>query len=171
VTFLERNLPECSAWVGEVTHIAIPFRGENGLFRSRSHPDIPGVVELDLLSEMEILEALVHESAHLYLYRAECEAPLIETGYEGLHRSPLRPEPRPLRGIMLAMHALAHIALFYRETEHLDGVSHWSESELSERLALANEAAQTLADAWSHLTPAGRQFVDDTRQVLGYATH
>ena len=170
VTFLQRNFAACSAWVSDVTHVAIPFRGEGGVFRSCSHPGIPGVVELDLLNEVQILEALVHESAHLYLYRAECQSPLIDPGYQGLHDSPLRPEPRPLRGILLALHALAYIALFYREAQDINtDVADWCGSGLAERLEMANEAADTIDAAAQHLTPGGTQFVAQTMDVLAHA--
>jgi HEXXH motif-containing protein len=157
-------------WITEVTHIAIPLRGEGTSFRSGSHPAIPGLVELDMLAEDQILEALVHESAHLYLYLTEAGGPLINPDHTERYSSPLRADPRPLRGILLAYHALAFISARYRDALDVPQTSLWGERELDACRRSAREAEETLYSQLRHLTPAGQNFLDSTRQVLEYSS-
>jgi HEXXH motif-containing protein len=165
-------LPEVGDWLTSVTKVAIPLRwdGEPGsVFRSGSTVEIPGMVALDLFGgEIQILEALVHESAHQHLYVAETEAPLIAPGCEERFRSPLRPEPRPLRGLMLAYHALAYICLFYEEAARTGLVT--PTGALSELQSQRAEAESTLLANRHLLTPAGREFLERTLEVADHAS-
>lgn len=170
VLFLEEALPACHAWLTDATRVAIPLRGDGDTFRSCSHPGVPGMVELDLLAEDQILEALVHESAHQFLFRMEATGPLVDPAHHGTYRSPLRPEPRPLRGILLAYHALAYIAALYHDLSSIPLVARWGGAELGSRRELAIEAGTVLAANTRHLTADGRAFLDATSQVLEYST-
>lgn len=167
--FLARAMPACHAWIAGATRISIPLRGAGDGFRSCSHPGVPGLVLLDLLKEHQIIEALVHESAHLYLYRAEVSEPLVDPDNQERYRSPLRPEPRPLRGILLAYHALAYIAAMYREALDIPLVAQWGTSEMADRREQAHEAEEVLLTNRRHLTRAGKDFLDKTRLVLEYS--
>ena len=169
IAFVEKMLPQCHAWVAAVTKVAIPLRGEGTAFRSVSHPSLPGVVELDLLAEDQIVESLVHESAHQYLYRLEAAAPLVDPDHHERYESPLRPDGRPLRGILLAYHALAFIAAFYRDALAVPLVARWGEQELAARRELALQAEKTLFSQHCHLTTAGIHFLEETRQALEYS--
>ena len=40
--------------------------------------------------------------------------PLLENAYSPLYPSPVRPDPRPLMGVLLAVHAFLPIEAFYR---------------------------------------------------------
>lgn len=171
VTFAKTMLTNCYSWIADMTQMTIPLRGDTEGFRSRSHPGRPGTIELDLLAENEILESLVHESAHMYMYLAEMTSALISPEHEGRYPSPLRPEPRPLRGILLAYHALAYICAFYRDTLDIPMLCHWGERELILRQMSAREAESVLLAQSSHLTVAGRDFFERTRSVLEYAIH
>lgn len=161
VEWLSKQMPQCYAWAAEVVKVVVPLRGGEGLFRSGSSPDLPGVVQLDLLNELQILEGLVHEAAHLHLFRAEAAAALVDPNDDARFPSPLRPEPRPLRGILLAYHALAYICALY------GGVLALAESadqrvvvQCADLRAKAKDAEQVLVAERRRLTPAGRAFVD-----------
>jgi len=171
VMFLKRQFQNCHSWISGITQICIPLRGSGKDFRSGSRPTLPAVVELDLLSEKQILEAMVHESAHLYLYLAEAAAPLVDPEHVLLYDSPLRPEPRPLRGILMAYHALAYICAFYRETAQVSLVADWAAIELPDLQAQARQAEQTLAGALRHFTVTGKEFFANTQQVLEYSVN
>jgi HEXXH motif-containing protein len=86
------------------------------------------------------LESIVHESAHLHLYMALAQEPLIDPDHDGHYKSPLRPDPRPLRGILLAYHALAYIAALFADVSRLDDAS-------SERLAGVRQRVRAAAAA------------------------
>jgi HEXXH motif-containing protein len=131
--------------------------------------EIAGMVALDVFGgEIQILEALVHESAHRHLYIAEMDAPLIDPDCEERFRSPLRPEPRPLRGIMLACHALAYICLFYEEAAKTGLET--PTGALSELQNYLEDAAATLVANRHLLTPAGTEFLERTLEVANHAS-
>jgi len=164
-------LPDCADWVGNATHVIIPLQScDAEQFRSCSAPDLPGLVELDLFGgDMQILEALVHETSHHYLYRAEAASPLVDAGHNELYRSPLRPEPRPLRGILMAWHALAFIAVLYREAAERGLRAQAASHELAHVLTLLDQAGDVLSAAQGGFTPAGDEFYQRTRAVAAYA--
>jgi len=168
IAHLHELLPACMAWVGAATRVVVPLRGGVDVFRSCSHPSLPGMVALDLMSSPDIAEAIVHESAHLHLFTAEAAHDLIEPDHEGRYPSPLQPEPRPLRGILLACHALAYICALYRDAARIPALARWGQ-QLEPNRELARDAEQTLAREERHLTAAGRAFFADTRRVLDYA--
>lgn len=167
--FLKTHFPACSTWIETVAHVLIPTRGDPGVFRSSSYPNIPAVITLDLLAEHQIAEALVHESAHLYLYLAERFGALVDPAYLERHASPLRPEPRPLRGILLAFHALAFIGALYRDAADNAIVCSWAR-ELDDARSRALEAKQILEKCHDHLTELGKEFFSHTSDVLAYSS-
>ncbi|MGJ4961863.1 aKG-HExxH-type peptide beta-hydroxylase [Bradyrhizobium sp. HKCCYLRH3061] len=163
-----KKFPECVKWVSDVTRVLIPLRSsERSYFRSGSQADVPGMVYADLFGGlMQVMEAIVHESAHLHLFMAEASGPLVDPQHQGRYASPLRPEPRPLRGILLAFHAIAYICAFYREAEKQGfGGSAEYDAELANMLTKLKEAQVVLGDARQFLTEDGRVFVDRTAEI------
>ena len=113
-------LPEVAGWLRATTRALdlLPERffakAPDGALVSCSSPEVPGFIRITRCREpLKLLEMLVHETAHLYLFRAEAAAPLIDPSSTLSFSSPLRHEPRPLRGILLALHACAYIAAAY----------------------------------------------------------
>jgi hypothetical protein len=166
MALLESHLPACSDWVSSVTQVAIPLCSDRtGFFHSTSSPDLPGVVLIDLFGgELQILEALVHETAHLHLYRHEAYGPLVAPGHTRTYGSPLRPEPRPLRGIFLAYHALAYICALYKDGTQVGLVDH-DDPDIPNLLAKMNDAEATLLTHKEFLTNNGRDLLAETTQV------
>jgi HEXXH motif-containing protein len=117
--------------------------------------------------EAQIVEALVHESAHHYFRIRDGAHPLVESGHAATYASPLRRDPRPLRGIFLAYHALAYICACFTDSSRL-GLGLADERELSQLRAKARDAECTLAGAAAHLTESGREFFEQTRAVVDY---
>jgi hypothetical protein len=48
---------------------------------------------------LEIVQTVAHESAHMYLFAAAIDSPLVENPDEDRYHSPLRLDPRPMDGI------------------------------------------------------------------------
>jgi HEXXH motif-containing protein len=168
IHFLSTRLPACLQWVLSTTQVVLPLRSESERgFRSGSNPGLPGLVCIDLnVRDIEILEALVHESAHHHFHVAAVQAPLVEPSYEGLHRSPLRQDPRPLKGIFLAYHALVFMRLLYTECRNL-GIANLDQ-EIVRLQQLADDAGETLNCHQQHLTPSGLNFFEITKKVGCY---
>jgi HEXXH motif-containing protein len=167
---LQAYLPDVAAWLGEVMRLCLPIRRRpDAKFKSASRADLPGVVFCDLgVSWSLILEGLVHETSHLRLFLEEHAGPLIPADHHATYRSPLRPEPRPLRGLLLAYHALAHMAALYRDLETAVPTAPISQDANTIRVKLAESRAVILA-ARGHLTPRGADFVERTERVCSHA--
>ena len=139
--------------------IAIPLTNHGAdRVRSWSSRTHPGAVHLDIDSGgLRVLEALVHESAHCHLYMQEASGPLIEAGDTGLYESPLRSDPRPLRGILLAYHALAYICAFYSDAIIRElGDGSFAMHELTRSREKLLQAERIIGESESRLTPSGR---------------
>lgn len=168
---IRTRMPQLWAWIAAATTFAAALPpAATGSFSSRSSPDEPGVVYLTLGGDiLQTLEALVHETAHLHLFREERVASLTNSA-EARFRSPLRADPRPLRGVLLAMHACAHIAAAFREAEAC-GLDHplRCRAQRMEMLDLFREAREVVESARRHLTDAGAAFVERTAAVAEHA--
>ncbi len=114
---LERLLPDCAHWAAALVHVVVPLRAEStGSWSSGSQPEIPGLIQLTGLTGPALaLEGLVHEAAHHHFTMLEASGPFVDPLHGDLYSSPLRAEPRPLRNVLLAVHALRHMVDFYKD--------------------------------------------------------
>jgi HEXXH motif-containing protein len=62
---------------------------------------------------MTMAEALVHEFQHNKLNAVFRWDPLLHNAHAPLYTSPVRPDPRPLHGVLMAVHAFQPIAKLY----------------------------------------------------------
>ncbi len=97
--------------------------------QSASYPHALGSIYLTLHPRpMMMLEALIHEFQHNKLHALLQLGPLL-AGDEDLRvASPVRPDPRPLRGVLLAVHAFLPVAELYRRLVAADDAltrEHW----------------------------------------------
>jgi HEXXH motif-containing protein len=64
---------------------------------------------------MTLSEALIHELSHNKL-NAQLELDeVLENAWSPLYASPVRPDPRPLHGVLLAVHAFLPVARLYEQ--------------------------------------------------------
>lgn len=164
-----RLIPECLKWMTDVTKVAIPLPGSAKRSWSASSPTVPGLVWLTVYDELQVLEALVHETAHQHLFFFHAQGPLVDPTHHGYHTSPLRPEPRPLYSVLAAYHAVAYMAAFYADM-------------LTSQRALANRCVreldflrpkleatrETLDLNEKFLTDIGLDFLERTSTVAAY---
>lgn len=169
VSVLLQLLPGPADWTLAMTSVIIPlYNATPEKFRSGSHGELPGAVYIDLGSGVHrILETLIHETAHQYLRVAEAAGALIEPGHDGRYSSPLRPEPRPLRGILLAYHALAYMCALYGDLFRV-GIGDGCAADYRTLRGKMDDAERTLLDNRMHLTDAGAHFLDETIKVADY---
>ena len=170
---LESLHPACSRWLCQGVRVAIPLnnKGEDRVrsWSSRTHP---GAVHVNICAnELFLLEALVHESAHCHLYLQEAFGPLINADEAGMYTSPLRCDPRPLRGILLAYHALAHICAFYSDALARGlGDPSLAMNELRRSRDKLFQAERIIGESESRFTELGKEFVRKTDIVAQYGT-
>lgn len=161
-------VPDAWTWLNGLTRTLVILKGEGKVSRSSSAADLPGLVMADTMSELALSELLVHETAHHLLYVTEAGGPLIDADESRLFVSPLRSDPRPMRGILLAYHALAFICAFYADLDSSPaGKDAVDAADFSNLQRLMGEAESTLLAAAASFTPRGRTFFDRTREVAG----
>jgi HEXXH motif-containing protein len=106
------------------------------------------------------LEALVHESAHHHFTMSEVAAVFVDPDHRGLYPSPLRRDPRPLGRVLLAVHALWHMVIFYDDAMAAGLVTaEWRDRrDYLDRQCI--DGLATLQRALPHLTRAGRSLIE-----------
>jgi HEXXH motif-containing protein len=62
---------------------------------------------------MTMAEALIHEFSHNKLNALLRLDPVLTNAHAPLFSSPVRPDPRPLHGVLLAVHAFVPVARLY----------------------------------------------------------
>jgi HEXXH motif-containing protein len=151
-----RMMPACAGWVASVTRVIVPLRPYRAVQSSGSQPELPGLIQLaGLHGPVAALEGLVHESAHHHFTMLEAAEPLVEPRHQDLYRSPLRDEPRPLRNVLLAVHALRHIVIFYEDGAECGLLTADWRSRQSYLEHLLKEGLTSLVRGRPHFTTSG----------------
>lgn len=108
---LERSFPDYYAEFQELVS-EILFLNAKGV-KQGSSADLFGLIYKSYLHNWEkvtsILEFLIHEQSHLYLFLLNKDDPLVLNPMD-FHESPLRKEKRPLMGIYHATFVLARVS-------------------------------------------------------------
>ncbi|MEO7330562.1 MAG: HEXXH motif-containing putative peptide modification protein, partial [Minicystis sp.] len=97
--YIQQMLP---AGYHAVTHRSASYRESIGAIYLTLHP-----------SPMTLTEAIIHEFSHNKLHALFELDPVIRNPPSARYRSPLRPDMRPLRGVLLAVHAFLPVAYLY----------------------------------------------------------
>ncbi|WP_344116829.1 aKG-HExxH-type peptide beta-hydroxylase [Kribbella alba] len=161
------RLPELTHWLTSATKVVRPLVPVPGCSRSTHYPDIAGLIEADLSRGIaQTIELVTHETAHLHLRAAQADDPLVDPGDNGRYPSPLRPEPRPLVGILLAYHALAYIAAALCDAAEGGLLDETVEAYVRSDVEPKRDDARAVLDgAEGQLTDAGRRFLRQTHEV------
>lgn len=116
---IERHLPELRAEVGLFIQQVVPVGYDDHKHLSASYQEDIGTIYMTLHpNRMTMTEALIHEFSHNKLNALFELDPVLENAFWPLYTSPVRPDPRPLHGIVLAVHAFQPVARLYeRMTE------------------------------------------------------
>ncbi len=108
------SLPEIHAELPHTARRLVPVGVLDEAHHSASFRDLPGQVYLTLHPDALVMaEALIHEAQHGKLHALDRCLPLMRNGRAGWSPSPVRPDLRPLFGLLLAAHAFVPIALCY----------------------------------------------------------
>ena len=139
---------------------------EERVHLSASYREGPGVAWLTLHpNRLTLAEAIIHETQHGKLNALTWVDPVLRNGHSVWTDSPVRPDMRPLMGVLLAVHAFVPVAALHqalRQTEYPDPSFLMSRSEAvlksnAEGLAVLEEKADT--------TPAGARLLHELRQL------
>ncbi|MFQ3244234.1 MAG: hypothetical protein ACI9SP_000861 [Arenicella sp.] len=115
--------PEYYQWVKRATKGLCIFRKDDGtgIFNSASSSVNPGIITVSMpISVLSLAETLVHEATHQYFLLLDYCFPFHDGSDDKLYYSPVRHQDRPLGLILLAFHAVANMALFYKKMMKCD---------------------------------------------------
>jgi HEXXH motif-containing protein len=112
---VETFLPKTFAEMRMMLHAVIPVGYDETRHLSASYREAIGTMYLTLHPHaMTMAEAVLHEFQHNKFNVASDSAEYLENAFDPRYKSPIRPDPRPLWGILLAVHAFLPVAELYR---------------------------------------------------------
>jgi len=161
---IERFMPGEFAEMGMMLHEIIPVGYHDVRHLSASYREAVGTVYLTLHPNvMTMTEALIHEFQHNKFNVSAHSVEYLTNAFHPRYKSPVRPDPRPLWGILLAVHAFLPVAELYRRMR--DGGHPWAaRPEFDQRLSeidLKNHEGMEMLRGHAQLTSAGRAMFDD----------
>jgi HEXXH motif-containing protein len=111
---IEEHLPELAEELHLFVQQLVPVGFDAEKHLSASYQEAIGTVYLSLHpSAMTMVEALVHEFSHNKINALFELDDVLENAWRPLYASPVRPDPRPLHGVLLAVHAFLPVARLY----------------------------------------------------------
>jgi len=112
--WIELGLPVLAVEMKLVMQQWVPVGYEPMMHLSCSYQEAVGQAYLTLHpNPFTMMEAMVHEFQHNKANALWTLAPLLENAFWPLYSSPVRPDPRPLHGVLLAAHAFVPVAELY----------------------------------------------------------
>ncbi len=119
LSLVEIGLPE---WIAELPlslQRVVPVGYLPEVHLSASYREAPGLAYLTLHpSTLTLAEALVHETQHSRLNVLTWLDPVLDNGWTEWTDSPVRPDLRPLMGVLLAVHAFVPVAALHARLAH-----------------------------------------------------
>ncbi|MGB0592387.1 MAG: aKG-HExxH-type peptide beta-hydroxylase [Myxococcota bacterium] len=157
-------LPGIRAEMGLMLRQVIPVGTDAHKHLSASYREAIGTVYMTLHPQpMTMTEALIHEFQHNKLNALFHLDPVMSNAFWPLYPSPVRPDPRPLHGVLLAAHAFVPVAELYRRMRADDHafVSRGSFMKRFAKIIGDNDEALTVLNAHAECSEAGAQVLAD----------
>jgi len=165
---IERFLPGEFAEMEMLLHEIIPVGYDGTRHLSASYREAVGTIYLTLHpNPMTMAEAVLHEFQHNKLNVSAYSVEYLTNAFHPLYKSPVRPDPRPLWGILLAVHAFLPITELYRRMRNA-GHAWATRPDFEQRMSevdLKNHEGMEMLRAHARFTPAGRGLFDDLERL------
>ena len=136
---------------------------------SASYREAPGVAYLTLCEDpMTIAEAIVHETQHTKVNLLSWVDPIVHNAHTCWTESPVRPDLRPLWGVLLAVHAFVPVSMMHKRLADLDHPCTHGERFPRRRheVLVANRRAMDAVLDNADASDPGRRLIDDMDAVL-----
>ncbi len=150
----------------------VPVGYEPERHLSASYREAPGLVYLTLHpSALTLAEAIVHETQHGKLNVLRWFDPVLENGDSTWSRSAVRPDLRPLSGVLLAVHTFVPVAALHlalHEAGHPLATGPVFERRRAEVLAANAHGLATLREL-GQPTQVGRRVLDGLEELQAAA--
>jgi HEXXH motif-containing protein len=165
---IEEHLPLVREEIEIVIAQLVPVGADDHAHLSASYREAIGTIYLTLHPRtMTMVEALIHEHGHNKLNALFELDPVLDNAFSPLFTSPVRPDPRPLHGILLAVHAFLPVAVLYRSmmeagapgSEHPDFHRRFAQIVRGNR-----EGVRVLVENAAP-TPIGRALLDEIAEL------
>jgi HEXXH motif-containing protein len=115
LSIIERHMPPLREEMELVLQSIVPVGADDEKHLSASYRETLGTIYLTLHpSVMTLTEALIHEHSHNKLNTVFALDAIVENAPDERYASPVRSDPRPLHGVLLAVHAFLPVAELYR---------------------------------------------------------
>lgn len=157
-------LPALHAELALTLQRIVPVGYEPERHLSASYREAPGLVYMTLHpSVLTLAEAIVHETQHGKLNVLSFFDPALSNGRTTWTQSPVRPDLRPLSGVLLAVHAFVPVAALHLRLAELDHpIARTPEFHARRRQVLdGNDRGLKLVHELGQPTALGRQVVAD----------
>ncbi|MFT3773770.1 MAG: HEXXH motif-containing putative peptide modification protein [Minicystis sp.] len=113
---VERHLPDLYGEMQLFVAQVVPVGWHDEKHLSASYQEAIGTIYMTLHpSQMTLSEALIHEFSHNKINALFEVDDVLENAWSPLYTSPVRPDPRPLHGVLLAVHAFLPVARLYEK--------------------------------------------------------
>lgn len=114
LALVERHVPVVCAELRTLATLLVPVGYEPVKHLSASYREYIGASYLTLHPDVHTMaEAIVHEHQHNKANLASYHDVLLENALDTMVRSPVRPDLRPIWGVLLAVHAFVPVAELY----------------------------------------------------------
>ncbi len=164
VDLIDEFLPEVGRELRLVMHTFVPVGFDAERHVSASYAEAIGTAYLSLHPDvLTMTEAVVHEFSHNKLNLVWAADPVLQNAFSPLYGSPVRPDPRPLHGVMLAVHAFVPVALLYErmfEARHALVQSDAARKRFEAIVGGNREGTRTLLEN-ARPTEVGRAILDE----------
>ncbi len=111
---VETMLPDLRREMNLFVQQIVPVGYDEHKHLSASYQEAIGTIYMSLHpSLMTMTEALIHEFSHNKINALFELDDVLENAFSPLYTSPVRPDPRPLHGVLLAVHAFLPVARLY----------------------------------------------------------
>ena len=162
-----RYMPDLRGEIDLYLQLIVPVGFDEHAHLSASYQEVIGTVYMTLHPQpMTMVEATIHEFQHNKLHAQLELDPLLENAFWPLYSSPVRPDPRPLQGVLLAVHAFQPIARLYQLMRE-GGHHHARHPEFDRRFAQivkGNHEGATVLLEHGQPTAVGRGLLDEIRR-------
>jgi len=165
---IEAALPEWSSELPCTLQRLVPVGFQSVVHLSASYREAPGIAYLTLHpSALTLAEAIVHETQHGKLNLLLSLDPVLTNGRTSWAESPVRPDLRPLIGVLLAVHAFAPVAALHARLaamEHPLAEGPGFNRRRAEVLS-GNEGGLAVLRRQAETTKSGKRLLHDLEQL------
>lgn len=165
---IERHMPDLFDEIRRVIHQIIPVGTDDEKHLSASYQESVGTIYMTLHPNlMTMTEAVIHEFQHNKVNMLFHLDPVMHNAFHPLFTSPVRPDPRPLHGILLAAHAFVPVAELYRRMSDAKAPESQGRAfrERFKQIVQKNSDALSVLTEHSEPTARGGHLIGDLDQL------